>query len=522
VAQQALYLKFRPQTFEDVIGQDHITRTLQNFIRQGRIRHAYLFSGPRGTGKTTNARLMAKALNCTDPDPMVRPCNMCENCVAINDGRFLDVIEIDAASHTGVDDVRDLRDKIAFLPNQGEYKVYIIDEVHRFSGAAFDALLKTLEEPPNHAIFILATTELDKVPATIKSRCMLFEFRRVSIREVMDRLANICRAEGISIDEGALELIARQGTGSVRDSESLLDQIVSDPDEHISFIKALEILGAAGNQYVWDVVQAIIENNTAAGLDVINTAIDSGADPRQFGQQVVDHLRDLLMVRVGTSDLIDGSDERRLQLEEQAEQIGRTALLKAIRAFNGAVNEIRAGWQPQLPLELAMVESTKPVVEEEVEVVKVVRPKAEKQPTPEEHIEATSEDGDEEDGVVSLVSLSQFLSGWESLKKTAYQINRRLPALLDWCQPYRVSGNTLVFGLTNPVFKPKLEKQITQDDLQRAVDHIYGSGLNIRFEVIDENTSQDQELAERISGDDFLARAVNELGAEIEYTDEGE
>lgn len=522
MAQQALYLKWRPQTFEDVIGQDHITRTLQNFIRQGRIRHAYLFSGPRGTGKTTNARLMAKALNCTDPDPLVRPCNMCENCVAINAGRFLDVIEIDAASHTGVDDVRDLRDKIAFLPNQGEYKVYIIDEVHRFSGAAFDALLKTLEEPPKHAIFILATTELDKVPATIQSRCMLFEFRRVSIREVMGRLATICRAEGISIDEGALELIARQGTGSVRDSESLLDQIVSDPDEHISYTRALEILGAAGSQYVWDVVQAIIENNTAAGLDIINTAVDSGADPRQFGQQVVDHLRDVLMVRVGTPDLIDGSDERRIQLQEQAERIGRTALLKAIRAFNGAVNEIRAGWQPQLPLELAMVESTKPVVEDEVEDVQVPRQPAKPvahQPQPEATHEDEEDDGE---GVVALVSLSQFFSGWESLKKTAYQINRRLPALLEWCQPYRVSGNTLIFGLTNPVFKPKLEKQATKDDLQRAVDHIYGNGLNIRFEVVDENSAKDHELAERISGDDFLARAVNELGAEIDYTEEGE
>lgn len=522
MAQQALYLKFRPQTFEDVIGQDHITRTLQNFIRQGRIRHAYLFSGPRGTGKTTNARLMAKALNCTDPDPMVRPCNMCENCVAINDGRFLDVIEIDAASHTGVDDVRDLRDKIAFLPNQGEYKVYIIDEVHRFSGAAFDALLKTLEEPPKHAIFILATTELDKVPATIKSRCMLFEFRRVSIREVMDRLANICRAEGISIDEEALELIARQGTGSVRDSESLLDQIVSDPDEHISYTLALDILGAAGNQYVWDVVQAIIENNSAVGLDVINAAIDGGADPRQFGQQVVDHLRDLLMVRVGTPDLIDASDERRFQLEEQAESIGRTALLKAIRAFNGAVNEIRAGWQPQLPLELAMVESTKPVIEEEVEVVKVTRTKNNPASRPQQQAEDEAVEDEEEEDVAALVSLSQFLSGWDSLKKTAYQINRRLPALLEWCEPYRVSGNTLIFGLTNPVFKPKLEKQSTKDDLQRAVDHIYGNGLNIRFEAIEEGTGKNQELAERISGDDFLARAVNELGAEIDYTEEGD
>src|SRR5690606_37656229 len=230
VPAQALYLKWRPQTFEGVIGQQHITRTLQNALRQERVRHAYLFSGPRGTGKTSTARLLAKAVNCQGEDPARRPCNECPHCVAVNEGRYLDLIEIDAASHTGVDDVRDLRDKIAFAPNEGRFKVYIIDEVHRFSGAAFDALLKTLEEPPPHAIFVLATTEIAKVPATIKSRCLMFEFRRVSLAEVVDRLARIAESENVSIDPSALELIAREGTGSVRDSISLLDQLIADPE----------------------------------------------------------------------------------------------------------------------------------------------------------------------------------------------------------------------------------------------------------------------------------------------------
>ena len=228
--EQALYLKWRPQTFADVVGQDHITRTLQNSLKRGRIRHAYLFSGPRGTGKTTNARLLAKAVNCMGEDAAIRPCNDCPNCLAINEARFLDLIEIDAASHTGVDDVRELRDKIAFAPGEGKYKVYIIDEVHRFSGNAFDALLKTLEEPPDHAIFVLATTEIDKVPATIKSRCLHFEFRRVSQKEVSALLAHIAKSESFTIEAAALDLIARQGTGSVRDSISLLDQIVTEPE----------------------------------------------------------------------------------------------------------------------------------------------------------------------------------------------------------------------------------------------------------------------------------------------------
>ena len=229
--EQALYLKWRPLSFDDVVGQEHITRTLRNSIKTGRIRHAYLFSGPRGTGKTTSARLLAKAVNCTNENDEIRPCNDCPACIAVNEGRFLDLIEIDAASHTGVDDVRDLRDRIAFTPNEGRYKIYIIDEVHRFSGNAFDALLKTLEEPPDHALFVLATTEIDKVPATIKSRCLPFEFRRLSLQEVTDRLAFIAEQEGLEIERAALELVAREGTGSVRDSISLLDQIVADPEE---------------------------------------------------------------------------------------------------------------------------------------------------------------------------------------------------------------------------------------------------------------------------------------------------
>ncbi len=196
MATLALYNKWRGQTFADILGQEHITTTLQNQIRAGRIGHAYLFTGLRGTGKTSTARLLAKAVNCLDDDPDRRPCNTCARCLAVNEGRYLDLIEIDAASHTGVDDVRDLRDKIAFSPGEGEYKVYIIDEVHRFSGAAFDALLKTLEEPPAHAIFVLATTEVAKVPATIKSRCQLFEFRRGALDTILAKLRTICEREG--------------------------------------------------------------------------------------------------------------------------------------------------------------------------------------------------------------------------------------------------------------------------------------------------------------------------------------
>ncbi|HEX8991343.1 MAG TPA: DNA polymerase III subunit gamma/tau [Anaerolineales bacterium] len=220
---QALYRKYRPKGWDEVIGQGHVLQTLKNAIAAGRVGHAYLFAGPRGTGKTTLARLLAKAVNCLDPDPKKRPCNECANCKAVNENRFMDLIEIDAASNTGVEDIRDLRDKINFSPSQGKYKVYIIDEVHMLSTQAFNALLKTLEEPPPHAIFILATTEIHKIPATVLSRCQRHEFRRVPVDEILSNLKQIIKAEGLKADDDALVLMARQATGSIRDAQSLLD-----------------------------------------------------------------------------------------------------------------------------------------------------------------------------------------------------------------------------------------------------------------------------------------------------------
>ncbi len=306
-------------SFDDFVGQEHITRTLRNSLKSGRVRHAYLFSGPRGTGKTTSARLLAKAINCQHPDIDRRPCNECPACVAVNEGRYLDLIEIDAATHTGVDDVRDLRDKIAFSPGEGQYKVYIIDEVHRFSGSAFDALLKTLEEPPEHAIFVLATTEIDKVPQTIKSRCLQFEFRRFTVHETADRLERIIAGEGMKAERPALEMIARYGTGSMRDSISLLDQIVTDPNEPITLELVERILGTASSAAVKELVQALIEDDAAEGLRVINAAVDSGTDPRQFGQQVVEHLRAVLITQTAGADMIEASPDERTLYEEQAD-----------------------------------------------------------------------------------------------------------------------------------------------------------------------------------------------------------
>lgn len=504
MANQALYLKWRPNSFDDMIGQEHVTRTLLGAIRQGRIRHAYLFSGPRGTGKTTTARLLAKAVNCLHPEPEKRPCNTCVNCVGINTGRFLDIIEIDAASHTSVDDVRDLRDKIAFAPSEGAYKVYIIDEVHRFSGAAFDALLKTLEEPPSHAIFVLATTEMNKVPDTIKSRCLVFEFRRVSLREVTEHLRRICEEEGLLIDTEALELIARQGTGSVRDSISLLDQIVADPTQHVTYELAQLMLGAAGAEYVWKVAQAIAEQDAAYGLEMINKAVDTGADPRQFGRQMVDHLRHLLLVRMGSGHLVDVSDDTRQWLNEQAAFFSHTVLLKAIRAFNAAVEDTRGGWQPQLPLELALVECTLASAEEPSSPA--VPPPQQSRPNP-PTVSGPPRQPPLSSQPLQQVNFNDLYAQWGQVVELAKkQGSASLQGVLGYCQPVRVDGNMVVIGVDNDTHRKQVEKERNFNALQGAIQALFGAGIDVRLELV--------HATDQFAGDAFYTFA-KKLGGDI-------
>jgi len=521
VPAQALYLKWRPQTFEEVIGQQHITRTLRNALRQERVRHAYLFSGPRGTGKTSTARLLAKAVNCADPDPDRRPCNVCHFCQAVNEGRLMDLIEIDAASHTGVDDVRDLREKIAFAPSEGQYKVYIIDEVHRFSSAAFDALLKTLEEPPPHAIFVLATTEIAKVPATIKSRCQTFEFRRVSLAEVADLLGAICEEEHVSIDRAALELIAREGTGSVRDSISLLDQLLADPDAHVSLEEAEAILGTASGENVVELVEALIANDAARGLDLINAAVDSGADPRQFGRQTVEHLRHMMLAKMGGSELLDLSAERRERVRGQAEAIGRKTLLNALRAFNSALQAWQGGWQPQLPLELAFLESIRPAAEDEPDAAPrpdyvrtqddLPKPIPPSSPAP----EAAGASSD-----VPPVRLADVRARWTQIQKSARRHHPSLPALLEHATPRDMKAGRLVLGVETGIFKQILEADDKRAALEVALSEALGVALKVSIVVTGASGEHDQARDDLLAQDDVLSFGVNELGGEISPLDE--
>lgn len=514
--EQALYLKYRPLRFDDVIGQEHITRTLRRSLKSGRIRHAYLFSGPRGTGKTTTARLLAKAVNCTHPDADERPCNECDQCLAVNEGRHLDLIEIDAATHTGVDDVRDLREKIAFTPGEGRYKVYIIDEVHRFSGSAFDALLKTLEEPPDHAIFVLATTEIDRVPQTIKSRCLQFEFRRVSLDEVTQRLSDIAQNEGLNIERQALEIIARQGTGSVRDSISLLDQIVSDPEEVITVDVAQRILGTADNLAVKDLVATIISEDLARGMRLLNDAVDAGSDPHQFGSQVVDHLRAVLMAQTASVDLVEASTEDRKLYETQAQQIERRRLLRAVRAFNDAVRDWRGGWQPQLALELALIDSMRSA-EPEVIVQQVAASASAPTQAAEVQGGAPLQQVVPEPDSPPVISPRRVQDRWDDMLTALGRRNRGAPAVLQHYRVHHVDGNVLTIATDNEVFYKRLrgypEKLAV---VEKALWEVHQVGLHLNVIWVEslEGIEHKPAAADDVA-DPLLRYSIEELGAEV-------
>jgi DNA polymerase-3 subunit gamma/tau len=363
---QALYNKWRGQTFADILGQEHITTTLQNQIRAGRIGHAYLFTGLRGTGKTTTARIMAKAVNCTG-ETDTPPCNQCPICRSITEGRSLDLIEIDAASNRGIDEIRDLRDKVAFAPSECRFKVYVIDEVHMLTNEAFNALLKTLEEPPPHVIFILCTTEPYRLPDTVLSRCQRFDFRRGALPEIMRKLRVICEHEGIKIAPDALELIARRATGSFRDAESLLDQLAAYGMEEITAEQVRGILGMVSTAIVAEFARSLALGDVSTGIRLINQAMDNGAEPHQFLTEVLDYLRALMLIRAGGDDGLLGYGEGVLEdLHRLAgiESLSLDRVVRAIRLFNEAGNSLRTAARPQLPLELAFIEAALPAVGE--------------------------------------------------------------------------------------------------------------------------------------------------------------
>jgi DNA polymerase-3 subunit gamma/tau len=509
---QALYSKWRPRRWESVIGQDHIIQTLRNAVASDRIVHAYLFAGPRGTGKTTTARLLAKAVNCLDPDPALRPCDQCEHCLALNEGRFLDLIEIDAASNTSVDDVRDLREKINFSPNQGRYKVYVIDEVHMLSTAAFNALLKTLEEPPSHAIFILATTEVHKIPATVLSRCQRHEFRRIPVDDIVATLSEMAEKEGLTVSTEALELIARQSTGSLRDGISLLDQL-SSTGEEINLELAQTVLGTATSMAVVEVVSALLDCDPGAGLDHIHKALDSGSDVRQFTRQIVDYLRSLLLIQIGEVNPSNETPEMEAQLTEHAGMIETSDLIDVIRAFNQAATDSRAAWQPGLPLEIAFIESC----QDQQQTSPPANPTPANPPAPppqkeQPQAKTKSLESDTPQSSEEIQSASVLDQTWPQVLVNVRKDHPNLYGLLNSCQSRHLAGSVLIIGFASDILKNQMNKRENLEIVQQVVSQVLEKEIAVRCVI---TSAKNTDIPSEVDDDGMVASALRDMGGEI-------
>lgn len=364
----ALYRKFRPSTFDEVKGQDHIVQTLKNQIGADRIGHAYLFCGTRGTGKTSVAKIFAKAVNCEHP-VNGSPCNECDVCRGINTGSSMNVIEIDAASNNGVDNIRQIRDEIQYTPSSGKYTVYIIDEVHMLSIGAFNALLKTLEEPPSYVLFILATTEPHKIPITILSRCQRYDFKRISIDTIVGRLMELMEKENIDVEEKAIRYVAKAADGSMRDALSLLDQCIAFYlGQKLTYENVLEVLGAVDNEIFSRLTRSIIEGDVVSCIHLLDEMVMQGRELGQFVNDFIWYLRNLMLIKTSenAADMIDASAERIQSLKEEAEMVDTDVIMRYIRIFSELSGQIKYSSQKRVLIEIAFIKLTKPAMENDL------------------------------------------------------------------------------------------------------------------------------------------------------------
>ncbi|KPL81201.1 DNA polymerase III subunit gamma/tau [Herpetosiphon geysericola] len=567
MSSQALYRKWRSQTFDDLVGQAHIVQALRNAIAANRIGHAYLFTGPRGVGKTSAARILSKAVNCEQSDPRLRPCGECSACRAIVEGRAVDVIEMDAASHTSVDDAREIIEKVQFRPTQFRKKVYVIDEVHMLSTAAFNALLKTLEEPPDHAMFILATTEFHKVPATILSRCQRFVFNRHTIANTIAHLEWVAGEEGIFLEPGVAEAIARAATGSMRDAMSILDQLMGYGEPQIPLSRVQSLLGATASREVETLVAAFAAEDVAAALSVINTIADQGADLRQFTRDVVSYLRGLMLLKSGGSaDLLDVGHDVLATMQSHSQQLALASILAWLKIFSGLDHQLRTTPYGQLPLEMAVVEAL--VVPAPVAVaaaspirggvVPVARPTpapaaprqtepaAPQRPTPVAPVAAKVEPAiveqppqvveaapvaavvvaqplpEAEQHIVlaeSEILLAEVEAVWLQVIEDLKPYNPRLQAVLKSCEPLGLEDNTLLIGTPSPFHTKQLDDQ-TQ---RRLIEDLLAKAVGRQIFVRGEEANRDQQnrardarrQREEIMKDQIVKAARNIFDARI-------
>lgn len=424
----ALYRKFRPDRFSEVKGQEHIVTTLVNQIKADRIGHAYLFCGTRGTGKTTVAKILAKAVNCEHPVDG-NPCNECETCKAIRAGTSMNVIEIDAASNNGVDNIREIREEVAYRPTQGKYKVYIIDEVHMLSTGAFNALLKTLEEPPSYVIFILATTEAHKIPITILSRCQRYDFHRISIDTISARLTELMEKEEVQVQEKAIRYVAKAADGSMRDALSLLDQCIAFYlGQELTYDKVLDVLGAVDTEVFSRLLRQVLDGNVAQAIHILEDLVVQGRELGQFVSDFTWYMRNLLLVKTSENaeEVIDVSSENLRQLQEESQMIEVETLMRYIRVFSELSNQIRYASQKRVLVEIALIKLCKPAMETNLDSVldriRVLEKRIDERPAVQQVVIQQSSEGEEketeperEPAVPTPEDLRKVMSGWNSI-----------------------------------------------------------------------------------------------------------
>ena len=531
---EVFYRKWRPQTLSEVVGQDPVTQTLRHAVETARIAHAYLFCGPRGTGKTSTARILAKAVNCPDVAGG-EPCNACDTCRSVADGRALDVIEIDAASNRGIDEIRSLREKANYAPSLARYKVYIIDEVHMLTEAACNALLKTLEEPPPHVIFVLATTEAHKVLPTIVSRCQRFNFHRLRQSDIVDKLKLICKKEKIHIEPSSLELIARAATGSLRDAENILQQMIAYYGNRIELDQIQAELGMGWDSRVRELARCVVNRDVGAGLRTVNNLNSDGADLRQFNLGLVEYLRGLLLVRSGCGEALDVTSEDLAEMSSLATNAPMDYLLRAVKSFSGI--DFRSNNYSALSLEIALLDcalSSQPAKQQPTVATPPEAVHAPEMTEPPDRTEAdipvavdphsvAPEDGSEVPATMSSSSvpgedvprdIDYVRSRWREFIKSlrGEGSSGNLDAFLrSACDPLDLVDDTLVLGFRYPFHKEKIEDGKYRHLVEKKLKEVFGQPYKVQCVLVDSRT----EVSSKARTENPVIKAALEMGARI-------